>query len=84
MEYGIIFLIVLVALFYFQTLLSERENKYSGYILPILTFVASVVLLILWMDSFSIVKMLGTLLFVNIPTYILLLIYRAKRKKLKK
>lgn len=84
MEYKIIFLIALVALFYFQTILSENENKYFGYILPLTTFVASIVVLFIWMDSFSIVKMLGTLLFVNIPTYILMLIYHIKQKKLKK
>ncbi len=84
MEYGIIFLIVLLALFYFQTILSEQENKYLGYILPILTFITSIVLLFVWMDAFSIIKMLGTLIFVNIPTYILILIYRIKRRKAKK
>ncbi|MBQ6795059.1 MAG: hypothetical protein IJO83_02815 [Clostridia bacterium] len=84
MEYGIIFLIVLLAMFYFQTIFSEMENKYLGYILPILAFITSVVLMFVWMDEFSIVKMLGTLLFVNIPTYILMLIYKLKRKKLKK
>lgn len=81
MEYGIIFLIVLLAMFYFQTVFSEMENKYLGYILPILSFITSVVLMFVWMDSFSIVKMLGTLLFVNIPTYILIFIYKLKRKK---
>lgn len=81
MEYGILFLIVLLAMFYFQTIFSEMENKYSGYILPILTFIASVVLLFVWMDSFSIAKIIGTLIFVNIPTYILILIYKLKRKK---
>lgn len=81
MEYGILFLIVLLAMFYFQTIFSEMENKYLGYILPILTFIASVVLLFVWMDSFSIAKIIGTLIFVNIPTYILILIYKLKRKK---
>lgn len=84
MEYGILFLIVLLAMFYFQTVLSEQENKYLGYIIPILSFITSVVLMFVWMDSFSIVKMLGTLIFVNIPTCILILIYRMKRKKIKK
>ncbi|MBR5535032.1 MAG: hypothetical protein IKU60_00135 [Clostridia bacterium] len=84
MEYGIIFLIVLLALFYFQTILSEQKNKHLGYILPILTFITSVVLTFVWMDYFSLVKMAGTLLFVNIPTYILMLICKLKHRKLKK
>ena len=84
MEYGILFLLIIVMLCYFQTLLSMRENKYLGYIIPILTFIASIVLLVIWMDSFSIPKIIVTLLFVNIPTYILIFIYKAKQKALKK
>ncbi len=80
MEYGILFFLAMVALFYFQTLLSASENKALGWILPIITFIVSVVLLFVWMDSFSVPKMLFTLIFVNIPTYILLLIKKHKQK----
>ncbi len=81
MNYSIIFLIVIVALCYFQTILSLKENKYLGYILPILTFVTSLILTVVWMDSFAIGKLMFTILFMNIPTYILILIYKLKRKK---
>lgn len=84
MEYGFLFLLVFVALCYFQTLLSNMKNKTPGIILPVLTFIASVVLLFVWMDTFSIPKMIFTLVFLNIPTYILIFIYRVKQKKLKK
>lgn len=81
MEYGILFLLILVALFYFQTLLSSHENKYLGMILPLLFFVLTIVMLFFIADEFNIVKAVFTLLFTNIPTYILLLIYKLKRKK---
>ncbi len=81
MEYGILFLLILVALFYFQTLLSSHENKYPGMILPLLFFALTVVMLFFIADEFNIVKAVFTLLFTNIPTYILILIYKLKRKK---
>lgn len=81
MEYGILFLLVIVIICYLETLFSNMENKYIGLILPLLSFAGSVVLTFMWMDSFAIGKMLFTLLIVNIPTYILILIYRHKRKK---
>lgn len=80
-RYQLIFLLVIVALCYFQTLLSSKDNKYLGMIIPVISFTASVVLTFAWSDSFSIPKVVTTLIFVNIPTYIFILIYRHKRKK---
>ncbi|MGM9552652.1 MAG: hypothetical protein ACI3XA_10400 [Clostridia bacterium] len=79
MERSLIFFIIIVALCYFETLLSNRDNKYLGWILPILTFVFTVVMGIMWADSFSIAKFITTLIFTNIPTYILIILYRVGR-----
>ncbi len=81
MEHSLIFLLIIVALCYFQTLLSDKGNKYLGWILPILTFLATVVLSFLWADGFNIIKFVFTLIFTNIPTYILILLYRIGRKR---
>lgn len=84
MEYGILFLLIIVILCYIQTLLSQSENKYLGLIIPVLSFVASIVYLFVLADEFNITKALFTIIFINIPTYIFLLIYHFKQKKVKK
>lgn len=81
MERSLIFLIIIVALCYFETILSSKENKYLGWILPLLTFIATVVFSIMWADSFSVVKLITTLIFTNIPTYILIILYKIGRKR---
>ena len=83
MEYGILCLLILVALCYFETLLASSEKKYPGLILPLLFFIFTVVMLFIVADEFNIIKAVFTLLFTNIPTYILLLIYKLKHKKAK-
>lgn len=84
MEYGILFLLIIVILCYIQTLLSQSENKFSGLIIPFLSFIASIVYLFVLADEFNIIKALFTLVFTNIPTYIFILIYYFKQKKVKK
>ena len=86
MEYGILFFLAIVVLCYLQTLLSMRDNKYLGLILPALLFVSSFFWLIN-MDGFSlhsIISALFTIIVANIPTYILLAIYYFKRKRYEK
>lgn len=82
-EYGILFLLILVIVLYLETLFSALENKYIGLILPIVTFLASFLWLFKMPDISpkSLVSALLTLVVANIPTLILLLIYRHKRKK---
>lgn len=80
---SLIILICFVVLCYLQTLLSQCENKYIGLIIPTATFIASVILSVSFSGgSFNIVKFILTLLLINIPTLIFMLIYRRMRKKL--
>lgn len=82
-EYGILFLLVLVIILYLETLFSSLENKYIGLILPGVSFLASLVWLFKIPDLSvkSLVSAVFTLILANIPTVILLLIYRRKRRK---
>ncbi len=83
-RYSLIILIGFVVLCYLQTLFSQLENKYIGLIIPVITFIASVVLAIHFSGgSFDIIKLLVTVIFINIPTLIFWLIYKSMRKKLK-
>ncbi len=84
MEYGTLFLLAIIMLCYFETLLASKENKYLGLILPILTFIGMFIWTIFLTDEFNVLKFLGTLIFINIPTYIQLLFYRSGRKQYKK
>lgn len=80
MKRSLLFLVALVILFYLETVLSSKEDKRIGYILPLFTFTASLVLSALWADSFSILSFLSTVILLNIPTYILLLIHKRSRR----
>lgn len=80
MKHSLIFLVALVIIFYLETVLSSREDKRIGYILPLLTFAASLVLSAVWADSFSLISFLSTVILLNIPTYILLLIHKRSRR----
>ncbi len=83
-SYSLIILIGFVVLCYLQTLFSQLENKYIGLIIPSITFIASIVLSISFSEgSFDIIKFMVTLLLINIPTLIFMLIYKRMRKKLK-
>lgn len=87
MRYEMIFLLVLVALCYFETVLTNKENKNLGFILPALTFIAMTVMTVIYSvkaEAFSIVGFIITFIFMNIPTLILYLIYHFGRKKYEK
>ena len=68
-----------------QIFLSRRESRWPGLILPLLTFLSSLLLPVNVMDTGSVSRnillMLVTLLAGNIPTLILLAIYWAAREK---
>ena len=68
-----------------QIFLSRRESRWPGLILPLLTFLSSLLLPVNVMDTGSVSRnillVLVTLLAGNIPTLILLAIYWAARKK---
>lgn len=82
----IIFLLLVVAgLACLQLFLSKRPNKWVGLVLPIITFVLSLIYVLNIMDTgnlwSNIVLIISTLLLANIPTVILLAIYLACRDK---
>ena len=82
-RYSLIILIGFVVLCYLQTLFSQLENKYIGLIIPTITFIASIILSISFSGgSFDFVKLIVTLLLINIPTLVFMLIYKRMRKKL--
>ena len=71
-----------------QIFLSKKANRWLGLILPIITFVFSLIFTMnirdtgnAWQNTISIAS---TLLLTNIPTAILLAIYFACREKLKR
>lgn len=78
----IISLVFFAALVLLQIYLSKREDKISGLILPILTFLWSLgVLVDLWGYDVSILQMLMIIAFRNIPTIIFIAIYILCRKR---
>ena len=79
------FLVVLVGGVLLQIFLSRRESRWPGLVLPLLTFLLSMLLVLNVMDTGSVSQnvllVLTTLLLGNIPTLILLAIYWAAREK---
>ena len=87
MKYELIFLIAVIFLCYLQTLLSEKESPIPGLILPTLLFVLSVVVTAVLSSRAqdgTAARAVFTMVFLNIPTLVLLLIYRLKQKNIKK
>lgn len=70
-----------------QIFLSKRESRWPGLVLPLLTFLSSLLLPLNVMDTGSvsrnILAVAVTLLAGNIPTLVLLAIYWAAREKLR-
>ncbi len=68
-----------------QILLSRRESKWPGLVLPLLTFLTSLLNVLAITDTGSVSQnvllVLATLLIGNIPTLVLLAIYWAVREK---
>ncbi|MGK0465873.1 hypothetical protein [Clostridium sp.] len=86
----LICILFLVGTVILQIFLSKKENKWLGLILPIISFLFSIVILLITpvMGDLSVVERIVqflVLLFVsNISTIILLVIYFACREKFKK
>ena len=81
----IVLLVFVVGGVLLQIFLSRRESRWPGLILPLLTFLSSLLLVLNIVDTGSVSRnillVLVTLLAGNIPTLILLAIYWAARKK---
>jgi hypothetical protein len=85
-EFGFLFLLIVVIVLYIETLLASLDNKIMGLILPIISFAASFIWLFKMPDFsvHSLVSAVFTLIVANIPTLILILIYRHKKKQASK
>lgn len=82
----IILLALLVAMIFVQIFLSKQVSKWLGFVLPIITFLNSIVIaLAIFVDDQStsekLFTVLSTFILVNIPTIMLLLIYFIVRRK---
>lgn len=86
---GIVILLVLLVFLvggvFLQIFLSRRESRWPGLVLPLLTFLQSLLLVLNIGDTGSvsqnILTVLVTVLVGNIPTLVLLAIYWAAREK---
>lgn len=81
----VVFLVFIVGGVFLQIFLSKRESRWPGLVLPLLTFLWSLLGPLNVMDTGSVsqnvLTVLVTLLAGNIPTLILLAIYWAVREK---
>lgn len=81
----VVFLVFIVGGVFLQIFLSKRESRWPGLVLPLLTFLWSLLGPLNVMDTGSvsqnILTVLVTLLAGNIPTLVLLAIYWAVREK---
>ena len=81
----IVFLVFIVGGIFLQFFLSKRESRWPGLVLPLLTFLWSLLGPLNVVDTGSVsqnvLMVLVTLLAGNIPTLILLAIYWAVREK---
>lgn len=84
----VILLALLVGGIFLQIYLSRRESRWPGLVLPMLTFLCSLVNVLNIMDTGSVAQnmllVLTTLLLGNLPTLVLLAIYWSGRERLKK
>lgn len=81
----VVFLVFIVGGVFLQIFLSRRESRWPGLVLPLLTFLWSLLGPLNVMDTGSVsqnvLTVLVTLLAGNIPTLLLLAIYWAVREK---
>lgn len=80
-----IFIILLIVPFFLQVYLSKRESKYLGLVLPIMSFLFSVMIVLgSLMYTGDPLSVLIPMLLYNIPTVIHITIYFACREKFSK
>ena len=81
----IVLLVLVVGGILLQIFLSKRESKWPGLVLPVISFLWSLLYLFNLMDTGSVVQnilmAILTILLTNIPTLVLLAIYWAVREK---
>jgi hypothetical protein len=83
---------VLTGVIFLQIFLSKKPNKWLGLILPIITFLISIILMIPSMENIFRIEFISraffanmvACVFFNIPTVVLLAIYLIFRKKIRK
>lgn len=84
----IVLLVLVVGGILLQIFLSKRESKWPGLVLPVISFLWSLLHLFNLMDTGSVVRnilmAILTILLTNIPTLVLLAIYWAVREKRRK
>ena len=84
-RFVIVFLLFLLVLLiggvFLQIFLSKRESRWPGLVLPLLTFLQSLLLVLNIVDTGSVSQNVLTVLAGNIPTLVLLAIYWAVREK---
>ena len=84
----IVLLVLVVGGILLQIFLSKRESKRPGLVLPVISFLWSLLYLFNLMDTGSVVQnilmAILTILLTNIPTLVLLAIYWAVREKRRK
>lgn len=84
----IVLLVLMVGGILLQIFLSKRESKWPGLVLPVISFLWSLLYLFNLMDTGSVVRnilmAILTILLTNIPTLVLLAIYWAVREKRRK
>lgn len=95
--YGLVNILVFAGIIWLQVLLSKKENRWLGLILPIISLLYSIFVISLVstysynMETGELVSMLpnplGVLfifILLNIPTLIFILIYLSQRKQIKR
>lgn len=84
----VILLGLLVGGIFLQIYLSRQESRWPGLVLPVLTFLCSLINVLSIMDTGSVAQnvllVLSTVLLGNLPTMVLLAIYWIGRERLKK
>lgn len=84
----LVLLVLMVGGILLQIFLSKRESKWPGLVLPVISFLWSLLYLFNLMDTGSVVQnilmAILTILLTNIPTLVLLAIYWAVREKRRK
>ena len=78
----LILLLVIICVILLQIFLSRTENKWPGLVLPVLSFVCSLIIPLNMIVANGVVLLAWII--VNIPTVLLLLVYFVCREKYRK